>query len=269
MLPEDVPACIEVTVRAPWATDDAETRAWQDQRLRHLLATDPGGSWVAEDEQGIAGLAQALRREDVWGLSLLLVVERCRGTGAGLGLLEATLAHGAGARRGVIASSTHPAAMALYAGAGFALRPAVALFGPVRRAPAIPPVVEIDAPWEPWMHELARDQRGGGYEPDVALWAAAGTRVCSVERRGFTLGRAGRLVSLLAADEDAARALLEAHLALVPPGDNAILDFVTAGQDWAVTTGLRAGLPLSPDGPLFVRGPVRADRPWIPSGALL
>ena len=71
MLPEDVPACIEVTVRAPWATDDAETRAWQDQRLRHLLATDPGGSWVAEDEQGIAGLAQALRREDVWGLSLL------------------------------------------------------------------------------------------------------------------------------------------------------------------------------------------------------
>lgn len=269
MLPEDVPAAIEVTVRAPWATDDAETRAWQDQRLRHLLATDPDGSWLVEDERGIAGLAQALRREDIWGLSLLLVDERCRGTGSGRRLLDATLAYAADAPCGLIASSTHAAAMRLYATAGFALRPAVALFGPVRRAVPIAPAVEIDVGFAPWMHDLAHQQRGGGYEPDVALWDAAGTRVCAVDGRGFSLGRDGRLVTLLATDEMAARELLEAHLALVPPGENAVVDFVTTGQDWAVQAGLRAGLALSPDGPLFARGPVRADRPWIPGGALL
>ena len=42
-------------------------------RFRDLVRRDPGGSWVAEDEHGLAGCALALRREDVWGLSLLVV----------------------------------------------------------------------------------------------------------------------------------------------------------------------------------------------------
>ena len=39
--------------------------------------------------------------------------------------------------------------------------------------------------------------------------------------------------------------------------------------DWAIQTGLAAGLLLSPDGPLFTRGTLGPLRPWIPSGALL
>src|SRR5439155_22435682 len=42
-------------------------------RLRHLLGTDPGGSWVAESDGGIVGCALGILREGVWGLSLLVV----------------------------------------------------------------------------------------------------------------------------------------------------------------------------------------------------
>ncbi len=52
-------------------------------RYRHLVRTDPDGSWVAEDEHGIAGCALALRREDVWGLSLLIVRPELQSAGVG------------------------------------------------------------------------------------------------------------------------------------------------------------------------------------------
>src|SRR5215213_8488892 len=56
-------------------------------RLRHLLATDPGGCWVADDG-GLAGAALALVREGVWGLSLLIVRPDLQSAGVGRALLE-------------------------------------------------------------------------------------------------------------------------------------------------------------------------------------
>ena len=32
-------------------------------RMRHFLSTDPGGSWVADDAGGIVGLSQSFVRE--------------------------------------------------------------------------------------------------------------------------------------------------------------------------------------------------------------
>jgi hypothetical protein len=47
------------------------------------------------------------------------------------------------------------------------------------------------------------------------------------------------------------------------------VDFLTAGQDWAVRACLDAGLALSPDGPFFTGGDLGPLRPYVPSGAYL
>src|SRR5690349_22816555 len=62
-------------------------------RIRHLLATDPGGCWVAGDGE-LAGAALALVREGIWGLSLLVVRPGLQSAGLGRALLERALAYG-------------------------------------------------------------------------------------------------------------------------------------------------------------------------------
>jgi len=57
-------------------------------RYRHLVTTDPEGAWVAEHEGAIVGCALALRREDVWGLSLLIVRPDLQSSGTGGALLR-------------------------------------------------------------------------------------------------------------------------------------------------------------------------------------
>ena len=54
----------------------ARRRRGAHVRLRHLLATDPGGCWVADDGARSPAPALALVREGVWGLSLLVVRPR-------------------------------------------------------------------------------------------------------------------------------------------------------------------------------------------------
>src|SRR5580658_5144137 len=43
----------------------------RQNRTRHFLATDPGGSWVAEDDGVIVGMSQSFVREGYWVLSQL------------------------------------------------------------------------------------------------------------------------------------------------------------------------------------------------------
>jgi hypothetical protein len=113
--------------------------------------------------------------------------------------------------------------------------------------------------------------RGGAYDPeDLALLCAHGGRqALLVEGRGFAIHDRGSPSLLVASDDETAADLLWSCLAAGPRGGSVHVDFVTAGQDWAVRTGLAAGLALSPEGPLYTRGELGPLRPWLPSGALL
>jgi hypothetical protein len=54
-----------------------------------------------------------------------------------------------------------------------------------------------------------------------------------------------------------------------PAGSTAIVMFLSGAQQWALRVALDARLPLSPDGPLCVRGTPGPLAPWIPSGMYL
>src|SRR6059058_3993807 len=214
----------------PQLGETFEQRARRGQsRVAHLLETDPGGAWVAESAEGrVVGVALALLREGLWGLSLLAVEPALQGNGIGRRLLDAALSYADAARGAIILSSTDPKAMRRYARAGFALRPAVAAAGIV-----------------------------------------GGAELLVLGDRGFVVHCEGTPRLLAALDEEAAQALLRAALAASSPGATVQVDFISAGQDWAVAVALEAGLALSPDGPIFVRGDVGPLRHHLPSGAYL
>jgi GNAT superfamily N-acetyltransferase len=270
MREEDVEPLIDVCADALWGAVEEADRPRQGRRIARLLETDPGGAWVAEHDGAPVGTAMALLREGVWGLSLLALAEGHRTRGAGRALLAPALAYGDGARGAIILSSEHPAAMRLYARAGFDLRPCVSLTGLVRDRPAAPAAVrDGDRSDLPWVDAVARTVRGAGYDGDLAWWLDAGAVLRCVPERGWAISRGPKVGALLATDEEAAELLLTAHLAAVAPGESAELLFVSAGQDWAVRAGLRAGLVLTPDGPIFTRGALGTLAPWIPSGMFL
>jgi len=116
MTAEDVPAAEAVARAALWdghpGIADPVTVARGLRRVAHLQRTDPRGAWVAEAGGEIAGMALALLREGIWGLSLFGVAAAHRNRGIGRALLDAAFAeHGAGARGHLILSSESPAAM--------------------------------------------------------------------------------------------------------------------------------------------------------------
>ena len=242
-------------------------------RIAHLLGTDPGGAWVAEGErERVVGFGLALVRDGLWGLSLLAVEPDLQGNGIGRRLLDAALGYAEGTRGAIILSSTDPKAMRRYARAGFDLRPQVAAAGMIdrERVPAPHPDLrggtgdDLDA-----TQAVSRFVRGATHAPDIPNQLANGCQLLVLGDRGFAVHRAGSPRLLAARDEQAATALLWGALAAAPPGATVQVDFIAAGQDWAVAVALEAGLALSPDGPLFVRGEVGPLRPYLPSGAYL
>lgn len=268
----DVPAAVAVCQDALWGPDPADASGWwQRARVAHLLGTDPGGAWVAEDGGGaVAGVAMALVRERVWGLSLLAVAEARQGRGFGRALLDAALGTAANCDAAIVLSSERPAAMRLYATSGFALHPCVSACGEVRVRPEPDPRVRTgDERDLPWMDEVSRHVRGAGHGRDAPLWLARGARLLCVPDEGWLVGLRGRVAALAARSDAVATALLEAHLAAAPAGENAVVGFVSAGHDWAVRACLAAGLALSPDGPIFTRGRLGTMRPYLPNGAFL
>ena len=267
MQPEDIDDVVALT-EATWGAPGEELGD-KRRRVGRPLESDPGGAWVAVHDDRLAGAALALLRDGVWGLSLLILHEEHHGTGVGRELFDRTLDYGNGARGGIILSSEHPAAMRLYARAGFELRPCVSLGGHVRTPPPAPPAVrDGDEGDHDWIDEISVAVRGARYAPDIPAMVESGQTLRCVEGRGFLLAR-GSAVKLAAAfDEEAAAWLLQDLLARAG-GAKVDVDFLTSGQDWAVRTGLEAGLVLSPDGPVFTRGELGPLRPWIPSGAYL
>jgi hypothetical protein len=211
-------------------------------------------------------------REGVWGLSLLGVTPARQGRGVGARLLQAAWEHGRDARGWIILSSAHPAAMRAYALRGLELRQCVAAAGLVDRARlgGADGVEDAGVDGIALADAIGREVRGAGHghELRVAL-EHPGTRLLVLEDRAFALLRDANVALLAARDEEAAERVLDGALAATPRGATVGVDFITAGQDWAIRACLRAGLQLSPDGPVFAGGVLGPLRPYVPSGPWL
>jgi GNAT superfamily N-acetyltransferase len=239
------------------------------KRLRRILATDPGGSWVAEDGAGIAGVALAIRREQLWGLSLFAVRPDAQSTGIGRDLLARALAYGDGAAGAIILASADARALRAYARAGFVLHPSLSATGPPHGIVGCADV----RPFEPGDHELAeavdRALRGAPHGGDLDALADGGCELLVLPERGYAVHDDGSVKTVAAFDEEAAGALLRTVLARIPPGGSAEVDWITATQQWAVDVAVAARLELRPAGAVALRGDVGPFRPYLPGGAYL
>jgi GNAT superfamily N-acetyltransferase len=275
MRAEDVVAANAVARDALAAGRPPETGAMRrraERRVAHVRSTDPGGAWVAEDRGGaLVGMALALVREGIWGLSLFAVAEQYRGRGIGRELLEACFGHGADARAHLILSTESPAAMRRYARLGLELHPCVAAAGILDRTRLdANGVVDAGRDGIPVADAIGRAVRGAGHGIDLEVALEDGaSRLLLAEDRAFAWVRDERIMLVAGLDEPAATRALNAALAATPPGASVSVDFLTSGQDWAVRACLDAGLALSPDGPFFTGGDLGPLRPYIPSGAYL
>ncbi len=229
---------------------------------------------MADLDGRIVGIALALRREGVWGLSLFGIDGEHHGRGIGRRLLAPALAYEAGSRAQIICASVHPAAMRLYARAGFRVLPCVSAAGIVERH-TLPGGLRarpgaLDDPGDLGLCVAAsRTVRGASHGIDLPALLAAGAELLVSDDGGFAVHRDGSCVLLAAGDEATARDLLWSALAAGPPGATVAVGFVTAGNDWAVDVALGAGLALSVSGPVFVRGDPGPLAPYLPSGMFL
>jgi GNAT superfamily N-acetyltransferase len=238
-------------------------------RLRRLLATDPGGCWVAEDAGGLAGVGLALLRDGLWGLSLLVVRPDLQSTGVGSALLRRTLEYGASARGGIVLASPDARALRAYARAGFELHPSLIATGVVRGIVGCADV----RPFEPADHELAaavdRAVRGVPHGSDLDALAEAGNELLTHPGRGYAVHLAGTVKTIAAFDDEAAGALLRTVLARTPPDAEAEVSWLTGEQQWAIDVAVAARLQLRLAGAVCLRGEVGPMRPYLPSGAYL
>ena len=236
--------------------------------MRRFVELDPGGAWVAEDDEGLVGMAEAVRRGDFWGLSMLFVHPRAQSLGVGRQLLDRTLQYAEGAQVRMIMSSEDPRAMRRYSRAGLAIHPGVQIEGTVDRA-----TVPSDLPGRTGSAEdldlVAQVDAGIGRarRDDVAFMLENGGVLEIIDdgsRRGFGVHRDGGIIMLGAADEETA-ALVFWRMLAASGGHKVEQWCLTARQDWAVRVALDARLTVTPSGSMFTSG-MHPPGPWIPSG---
>jgi len=281
MTPDDIPAADHLAwtaLRTQIPTEFVDTVAEAQRaergryRIAHLQRTDPDGAWVADDDGEIVGIALALVREGVWGLSLFGVHPDRQSQGIGRRLLDATLGYAEGCRGAIILSTTDPRAMRRYALAGFDTLPGVTFAGVVDRS-AIPGGLRTRpgsaADDRELCDAISRHVRGAAHGPDLEAMERVGCSLLVHDDGGWAAVRDGSLALLAARDDAIATDLLWSALAASTPGQSVHVDFVRAGHDWAVRACLEARLAMGPEGPVFVRGDVGPFRPYLPSGAYL
>ncbi len=256
----------------PRRRSEARAETWRD-RARHMLATDPGGCFVAEDDTGLIGAVIALRRELTWLLSTYAVRPGLQGRGVGRQLLLAALEHGRGCLRGLISASHDQGAVRRYHAAGFTLHPMMFLRGPVPRdvLPVVERVREGSAGDIELMDSVDRRVRDAAHGVDHEFLLRT-HRLVVVDRstgQGYAYVEHGGGAHLLAAtNRRTATDLLWECLAAAAPGDQSGIGHVTAANPWAVDVGMAARMELHTSGYLATRG-MKPPAPYLPSGHFL
>jgi GNAT superfamily N-acetyltransferase len=244
----------------------AQTAAYRRAHVRFVERDGPG-AWVAAREGSVVGMAEAIRREGFWGLSMLFVRPEDQSRGVGRALLEATLGYAEGADIRMIQSSPDPRAMRRYAQVGLAMHPTAEISGRPDRT-SIPVGLPGRAGDASDLELVASVEAaiGRSRTEDVAFGLEIGDRLDVVEtggRRGWVLWQSGRLLMLGATDDGTAATLLWRYVGQT--GDNAAVYGLTAAQNWAFDVAHQARLSLRVDGAMFVAG-MAIPGPWIPSG---
>ena len=112
---EAADAALAETGQLPPRTPPSDARL-EATRLGHarFVQRDGPGAWVAVSEGRVVGVAESVRRENFWGLSMLFVHPEFQSRGVGGQLLKAAMGYAAGATQRMIQSSPDPRAMRRY-----------------------------------------------------------------------------------------------------------------------------------------------------------
>lgn len=245
-----------------------ERKAMHHAQMRYLLESDPLGSWVADDDGEIVGVAQANIRGDRWFLALLGVAPGQQDRGLGRGLLNRAVAYGRRMPRGGIFASPDPRAMYRYLSAGFELHPTAAGYGPIRR-PIINPtgIRSGSAADDTVVRSIDLRVRGVDRDGDVTFLVNSGYQLrLADDDRGYVVAQNGRVAMLSALDEDAAGRLLRAVISGCPTGEPVDVSAITAQQQWAFAPLMEAGVSLRVDGSVMMRGAWQPTLPYLASG---
>ncbi|GAB7004295.1 hypothetical protein JCM18899A_17680 [Nocardioides sp. AN3] len=285
MRPEDVSAAealsddaffeLELSSRSRGAADPqrrapAHSAEWL-RRTQHLLATDPGGCWVADGDQGMVGFATSFVRETTWFLATYAVRPSLQGQGIGTALLAAAQHHGRACLHAMLSASEDPRAVRRYKLAGFDLHPQMHLSGEVDRTtiPIIEKVREGSASDVELMDSLDRAARGAAHGPDHEHLLSTMRLLVSDSTTGSGyayLDHRGRVALLAADNRRTATRLLWA--ALADATGPVVVPHLTAANQWALDVGIAARLRLGQSGYLGLKG-LKPPAPYIHHGALL
>jgi GNAT superfamily N-acetyltransferase len=282
MGPEHVEQCAETFEEAlggllrslglPERSRDGAALADTASRVGHIRATDPHGSWVALDGEGITGFTQAARRDDCWVLVHLFVRPRTQSSGVGRSLIDRACAYAADATVGLIGATADPRAIRTYAQLpGFRTLPTLNATGKVARGRleqlSTTEVRDGDVTNVAELEDLDRRLRRGTRAPDIEYLRGRGHRLRVLPGRGYSVIGSGTVDMLSASDDDSARVLLAD--ALLRAGEGSVtVGRMTAEQQWALPVLLAAGLELRPWGPFVVRGLDGAPTPYLPSPSM-
>jgi predicted N-acetyltransferase YhbS len=251
--------------------------AWARARIAHLIGTDPEGSFVAEQDGRVVGVALALRRGGLWFLSLLAVQVGLQAGGIGRQLLEATLEYGKDCPAAMICASPDPKALRRYGRAGFALHPAFEVTG--KPSPdEIPAELGVrDGDWDrdlEFVDDLILARRGERYGADDLLWCRdQGLHLfirdgATPGDRAFAVSNGKGRVNLLAgaSDDAAARVFWQVIAETAQTGGEVLAGYLQSNQQWAIDVALSAKLRFAMSDALCTRGTLRSPTPYLPSG---
>ena len=237
------------------------------RRMRYLLGTDPGGSWVAERNDQIVGIAQAHLRGGVWVLATLGVAPGSQDRGIGRELLDRALAYGDRPSAGAIFASPDPRAVHRYVRAGFELHPTATAFGlarnTVERQPGVRGGTADDIEQA---NGIDRAVRGTDRGTDLEFQLSLGNGLLVDDSGGYAVVRGGRVAMLSALDQDIATRLLLAAIARCEKGVPVDVSWITAEQQWAIRTLTRAGVPIHVHESIMMRGGWQPALPYLAHG---